>query len=145
MLAEVANCMPELTLLVIKCYGTKLAGVLFRVDSEKSRNIACSSEVQQSDPSEPVTFCMVLRLELKGFRERFEEEGIEAFVSSASTGSQPTGCLENGTQWSTRRSTSYRARPTYSRFPGWVPGESPDITTSLASPSRRVRVAIDGS
>lgn len=106
--------MPVLKLLVVKCCGTKLADILFRMDSEENRKIACSSGVQQGDLFGPVISCLVLRLELKGFREGFGGEGGEA--SSASTGSRPTGCLESGAQLSTRTSPSYRARPTYGRF-----------------------------
>ena len=41
-LAEVANCVPALTPFVAKCYGTRLADVFFRMDSEETRTIPCS-------------------------------------------------------------------------------------------------------
>ena len=39
---EVANCVPALTPFVAKCYGTRLADVFFRMDSEETRTIPCS-------------------------------------------------------------------------------------------------------
>ena len=70
MLAEVANCVPALTSLVAKCYGTRPADVFFQMDSGETRTIACSSGVQQGDPMAPAMFCLALRPGLKGFRER---------------------------------------------------------------------------
>ena len=72
--------MPALTLFWAKCYGTRPAGVFFRMDSGETRTIACSSGVQQGDLMEPAMFCLALRLELKRFREEFEREGVEAFA-----------------------------------------------------------------
>ncbi|CAN0513048.1 unnamed protein product, partial [Laminaria digitata] len=71
-LEEVANCVPALTPLVAKCYGTRSAGVFFRMDSEETRTIACSTGVQQGDPMRPAMFCLALRPELKRFRQEFE-------------------------------------------------------------------------
>ena len=79
-LAEVANCMPALTPLVAKCYGSRPADVFFRMDSGETRTITCSSGVQQRDPMEPAMFCLALRPGLKRFQEEFEGEGIEAFA-----------------------------------------------------------------
>ncbi|CAM9898720.1 unnamed protein product [Laminaria digitata] len=50
-LEEVANCVPTLTPLVAKCYGTRPSGEFFRMDSEEIRTIACFSGVQQGDPA----------------------------------------------------------------------------------------------
>ncbi|CAN0455478.1 unnamed protein product [Laminaria digitata] len=44
-LEEVPNCVPALTPLVAKCYGTRPADVFFRMDSGETRTIACSSGV----------------------------------------------------------------------------------------------------
>ncbi|CAN0095586.1 unnamed protein product, partial [Laminaria digitata] len=79
-LEEVANCVPALTPLVAKCYGTRPADVIFRMDSGETRTITCSSGVQQWDPIGPATFCLALRLGLKRFRQEFEGEGVEAFA-----------------------------------------------------------------
>ncbi|CAN0409807.1 unnamed protein product, partial [Laminaria digitata] len=62
-LEEVANCVPALTPSVAKCYGTRPcspADVFFRMDSEETRTIACSSGVQQGDPMGPAMFCLAL-------------------------------------------------------------------------------------
>ena len=61
MRAEVANCLPVLTPLVAKCYGTRPADVLFRVDSGETRTIACSSGIHQGDSMGTGMFCLVLR------------------------------------------------------------------------------------
>ncbi|CAN0489423.1 unnamed protein product, partial [Laminaria digitata] len=82
-LKEVANCVPALTPSVAKCYGTRPcspADVLFRMDSEETRTIACSSGVQQGDPMGPAMFCLALRPGLKRLRQEFEGEGVEAFA-----------------------------------------------------------------
>ncbi|CAM9349249.1 unnamed protein product, partial [Laminaria digitata] len=82
-LEEVANCVPSLMPSVAKCYGTipcSPADVFFRVDSEETRTIACSSGVQQGDPMGPAIFCLALRPGLKRFRQEFEGEGMEAFA-----------------------------------------------------------------
>ena len=79
-LAKVANCVPALTPLVAKCYGSRPADVFFRMDSGETRTITCSSGVQQRDPMEPAMFCLALRPGLKRFQEEFEGEGIEAFA-----------------------------------------------------------------
>ncbi|CAN0523670.1 unnamed protein product, partial [Laminaria digitata] len=79
-LEEVANCAPALTLLVAKCYGTQPADVFFRMDSGQTRMIACFSCVQQGDPMGPAMFFLELRPGLKGFRQEFEGEGVEAFA-----------------------------------------------------------------
>ncbi|CAN0452726.1 unnamed protein product, partial [Laminaria digitata] len=79
-LEEVANCVPALTPLVSKCYGTRPADVFFRMDSGGTRTIACSSGVQQGDPMGPAMFCLALRPGLKRFRQEFEGEGVEAFA-----------------------------------------------------------------
>ncbi|CAN0455442.1 unnamed protein product, partial [Laminaria digitata] len=70
---EVANCVPALTPSVAKCYDTP-AGVFFRMDSEETRTIACSSGVQQGDPMGPAMFCLALRPGLKRSRQEFEEK-----------------------------------------------------------------------
>ena len=80
MLAEMANCVPTITPLAAKCYGTKPADVFFRVDSGKTRTTTCSSGVKQGGPMGSVMFCLALRLGLKRFREEFEGEGVEAFA-----------------------------------------------------------------
>ena len=77
-LAEVANCVPAFTPLVAKCYGTREAGVLFRVDFGETRTIACSCGAQQGDRMGPAMFRLALRPWLKRFREEFEGEGVEA-------------------------------------------------------------------
>ncbi|CAN0458038.1 unnamed protein product, partial [Laminaria digitata] len=74
-LKEVANCVPALTPSV-----AKPADVFFRMDSEETRTIACSSGVQQGDPMGPAMFCLALRPGLKRFRQEFEGEGVEAFA-----------------------------------------------------------------
>ncbi|CAN0569175.1 unnamed protein product, partial [Laminaria digitata] len=56
------------------------ADVFFRMDSEETRTIACSSGVQQGDPMGPEMFCLALRPGLKRFRQEFEGEGVEAFA-----------------------------------------------------------------
>ena len=68
-LEEVANYVPALTPLVSKCYDTRPADVLFRMDSGLTRTIACSSGVQQGDPMGPAVFCLALRPGLKQFRQ----------------------------------------------------------------------------
>ena len=80
MLAEVANCVPALTLLVAKWYGTRLADVFVRIDSGETRTIACSSGVQQGDPMGRTMFCLALRPGVIRFREEFAGEGVEAFA-----------------------------------------------------------------
>ena len=57
-LGEAANCVPALTLFVTKCYGTRLADVFFRMESEETRTIACSNGVQQGHPMGPAVFCL---------------------------------------------------------------------------------------
>ncbi|CAN0286361.1 unnamed protein product, partial [Laminaria digitata] len=52
-LEEVANCVPALTPLVSKCYGTRPVDVFFRMGSGETRTIACSSGVQQGDTMGP--------------------------------------------------------------------------------------------
>ena len=73
-------CVPALTPFVDKCYGTRPADVLFRVDSGKTGTIACSSGVQHGNPMGPAMFWLALRPGLKSFREEFEREGVEAFA-----------------------------------------------------------------
>ena len=79
-IAEATNCVPALTPLVAKCYGTRPTDVFFRMDSGKTRTIAFSSGVQQGDPMGPAMFCLGLRPGLKRFREEFELEGVEGFA-----------------------------------------------------------------
>ncbi|CAN0583139.1 unnamed protein product, partial [Laminaria digitata] len=77
---EVAKCVPALTPLVSKCYGTRPADVFFRMDSGETSTIACSSSVQQGDTMGPAMFCLALRPKLKRFRQELEGEGVEAFA-----------------------------------------------------------------
>ncbi|CAN0597399.1 unnamed protein product, partial [Laminaria digitata] len=79
-LEEVANCVPALTLLVAKCYGTRPADVFSRMDTGETRTIACSSGVQQGNPMGPAMFCLALRPGLKRFRQEIKGEGVEAFA-----------------------------------------------------------------
>lgn len=79
-LLEVTSCVPALTPLVAKCYGTGPADVFFRIDSKEARTVACSSGVQQGDPMGPSILCLSLRQRLKRFREEFEREVVEAFA-----------------------------------------------------------------
>ena len=65
MLAEVAICVPELTLFMAKCRGEK---------------IECSRGVQQGDATGLALFCIPLLPVLKWIREEFEPRGIEAFA-----------------------------------------------------------------
>ena len=67
MLAEVNNCVPALTPLVAKCYGTRPAAVCFLMDSKETRTIACSSDIQQRDLMGPAMLCLALRPGLKRF------------------------------------------------------------------------------
>ncbi|CAN0187889.1 unnamed protein product, partial [Laminaria digitata] len=90
-LEEAANCVPALTPSVAKCYGTRpcsQADVFFRLDSEETRTIACSSGVQQGDPMGPAMFCLALRPGLKRFQQEFEGEGVEvcAYMDDISLG-----------------------------------------------------------
>ncbi|CAN0528501.1 unnamed protein product, partial [Laminaria digitata] len=71
MLKDVANCVPALT---------PPADVFFRMDSEETRTIVCSSDVQQGDPMGPAMICLALRPGLRRFRQEFEGEGVEAFA-----------------------------------------------------------------
>ena len=80
MLKEVANCVPALTPLVAKCYGTRPVDVFFPLDPGETRTIACSSGVQQGDPMGPAMLCLALRPGLKRFRQEFEGEGLGAFA-----------------------------------------------------------------
>ena len=80
-LSEAANCVPALTMFVTKCYGTKTAEVLYRMESGETRTIASSSDVQRGDPMGPAMFGLTLRPGLKCIREKFEVKGMEAFVS----------------------------------------------------------------
>ena len=80
MLAEVANFVPALTPLGAMCYGTRPADVFFRMDSGETRTIACSSAVEQGDLMGSAMFFLVLRPELKRFREEFKRVGVEAFA-----------------------------------------------------------------
>ena len=77
---EGVNCVPAVTPLVAKCYGIRSVDVFFRMDSGETRTIACSSGVQQGDPTEPAMLCLALRPGLKRFRQEFEREGVEAFA-----------------------------------------------------------------
>ncbi|CAN0490452.1 unnamed protein product, partial [Laminaria digitata] len=79
-LKEVANCVPALTPSVANLLTNRPADVFFRMDSEETRTIACSSGVQQEDPMGPAMFCLVLRPGLKRFRQEFKGEGVEAFA-----------------------------------------------------------------
>ncbi|CAM9638177.1 unnamed protein product, partial [Laminaria digitata] len=79
-LEEVANCVPALTPLVAKCYGTRPADVFFRVASGETRTIACSSGVQHGNAMRPALICLALRPGLKRLREEFKGEGVEAFA-----------------------------------------------------------------
>ncbi|CAM9326734.1 unnamed protein product, partial [Laminaria digitata] len=57
-LADVANCVPGLTIMV-KCFNVQdQQKCLHKMDS---RTIACSSRVQQGDPMGPETFCLALQ------------------------------------------------------------------------------------
>ena len=49
-LEEVAKFLPALTPLVAKCYGTRPADVFFRMDSGKTRTIACISASSKGTP-----------------------------------------------------------------------------------------------
>ena len=80
LLDEVAKCVPALTPLVAKCYGTRPADVFFRMDSGETTTIACSSLIQLGDPMGPAMFCLALRPGLKRFRQEFEREGVEVFA-----------------------------------------------------------------
>ena len=79
-LEEVAKCVPALTPLVAKCYGTRPVDVFFRMDSGETKTIACSYGVQQGGPMGPAMFCLALRPGLKRFRQEFETEEVEAFA-----------------------------------------------------------------
>ena len=46
--------MPAITPVVTKCYGTRFADALFRMDSRETRTIIFSSGVQQGGPMGPV-------------------------------------------------------------------------------------------
>ena len=73
MLAEVANCVPALTPLVAKCYGTTPADEFFRMDSGEIRTIAYSSGVQHGYAMGPALFFLALRPGLERFREELRE------------------------------------------------------------------------
>ena len=60
-LAEETNCVPALTPLVSKSYGTRPVDVFFRMNSGETRKIACSSDVQQGDPVGPGVLCLASR------------------------------------------------------------------------------------
>lgn len=75
MLTEVANYVPALAALVAKCSGTRPAAVFIRMDSRKTKTIACSSGVQQGGPMGPETLCLAFLLE-----PDFEREGLKAFA-----------------------------------------------------------------
>ena len=79
-LEEVANCVPALTPLVDKWYGTRPSDVVFRMDSGETRTVACSNGVQQGDPMGPAMFCLALRPGLERFRQEIEAEGVESFA-----------------------------------------------------------------
>ncbi|CAN0586918.1 unnamed protein product, partial [Laminaria digitata] len=94
-LEEVANCVPALTPLVAKCYGTRPADVFFRMDTGETRTTVCSSGVQQGDPMGPAMFCLALRPGLKRFRQEFEGEGVEAFAYMGDVSLGLTGITAN--------------------------------------------------
>ncbi|CAN0525003.1 unnamed protein product, partial [Laminaria digitata] len=89
------RCVPALTPLVSKCYGTRPADVFFRMDSGETRTIACSSGVQQGDPMGSSMFCLALRPGLKRFRQEFEGEGVEAFADMSDVSLGLTGTTAN--------------------------------------------------
>ena len=68
MLEDVANCVPTLTPLVAKCYGTRPADVFFWMDSRETMTIACFSGIQQGNSMGPAMFYLALRPELERFR-----------------------------------------------------------------------------
>ncbi|CAN0329739.1 unnamed protein product, partial [Laminaria digitata] len=72
-LEEVTNCVPALTPLVAKSYGTRPA------DERPGRSLALSG-VQQADPMGPAMFSLALRPGLKRFRQEFGGEGEESFA-----------------------------------------------------------------
>ena len=80
MLVEVVNGVSAPTPSMTKCYGARPADVLFRVDSEETMTIACSTGDQQGDPMGPATFCLALRSKLKRSRAEFEGEGVKTFA-----------------------------------------------------------------
>ena len=94
-LAEVDNCVPALTPVVAKCYGTRPSDVFFRMHSGETRTIPCSSGVQQGDPMGPAIFCLALRPGLKRFREEFERKGVEPFAYMGGVSLGPTGITAN--------------------------------------------------
>lgn len=76
-LAEVANCVPELAPLAAKCYGKRFVFYGLRGDQDNS----CSSGVQQGGPMGLVMIFLVLRPGLKHFREESEQEQLGTFAS----------------------------------------------------------------
>ena len=72
-LAEVTICVPTLTPLVAKCYGTTPADEFFRMDSGEIRTIAYSSGVQHGYAMGPAMFFLALRPGLERFREELRE------------------------------------------------------------------------
>lgn len=74
-LAEVANCVPALTALVVKCSGTRPAAVFIRIDSGETKTIACSSGVQQGGPMGPEIICLAFLPE-----PELEGEGVKALA-----------------------------------------------------------------
>ena len=84
MLADMANCVPALTPLLAKCYGTRPADVFLRMNTRETRTIACSSGILLiavlGDSMGPAMLCLALRPGLKRLREEFEGEGVEAFA-----------------------------------------------------------------
>ena len=71
--ADVANCVPAISRLVVRCYGTRPADVGFWVPSKKTKTIAYSSGVEQGGS-------MGFRQGLKRFRKEFDGEGVDGFA-----------------------------------------------------------------
>ena len=75
--AEVANCVPAITLFVAKWYDSRPAGVLFRMDSGKTRMTTFYRGIQQACTMGPTVLCRVLWPVLRRSREKFEREGLD--------------------------------------------------------------------
>ena len=80
MFAEVANCVPALTLFVAKRCGKRPTDVFFRMDSGELRTTSCTGGLQQGDPLGSAMCSLALRPGLKRFREEFERKEVEAFA-----------------------------------------------------------------
>ena len=94
-LEEVVKCVPALTPLVAKCYGTRPADVFVRMDSGETRTIACSNGVQQGDPMGPAMFCLASRPGQQQFRQKLERERVEIFAYMGDVSLGLTGITAN--------------------------------------------------